>query len=357
MYFRVADWLKAIVLVVIILTVYILVGTIDHTIVLFAIASFITFIITPLINFLTSRAVNRLIAIALTYTLFLGTLALIVFILGPIVTDQVVAFLSDVPEFIDDFRAFIIRIQDFLQDIELFRLIPFNPGTLINQLLSIVADQLRNLILIIPSLLAFLTDLVLIFVLSIYMLIYLPEIDMSIRDSLPMGTTGTYDKFLSSMKTTFGRYLLGQLALMTVVGLLSGIGVWLVGLPFPLLFGLWAGLTEIIPILGPVLGAIPAVIVALAIEPVLALWVILVFIIVQQIEGGLLGPIIFRGAVGLNPLLVIFAIIAGAEIAGILGIFLAVPILALLVSIIRFIRSNFDYERLEDQPDRIVVKN
>lgn len=357
MYFRVADWLKAIVLVVVILTVYILAGTIDHTIVLFVIASFITFIITPLINFLTSRAVNRLIAIALTYTLFLGTLALIVFILGPIVIDEVAAFLLDVPDFVDDFRRFIARIQDFLQDLELFQLIPFNPGTLINQLLSIITEQLRNLILIIPSLIAFLTDLVLIFILSIYMLVYLPEIDISIRNSLPMGTTSTYDKFLTSMKTTFGRYLLGQLAIMIAVGTLSGIGVWLVGLPFPLLFGLWAGLTEIIPILGPALGAIPAVVVALAIEPILALWVILLFIVVQQVEGSLLSPLVFKGVVGLNPLLVIFAIIAGAEIAGILGIFLAVPILALLVSIIRFVRANFEYERVEDQPDRIIVKN
>jgi len=129
-----------------------------------------------------------------------------------------------------------------------------------------------------------------------------------------------------------------------------------VGLPFPALLGFWAGLTEIIPVLGPVLGAIPSIIVALTIKPILALYVVIVFIVIQQLENNVLAPFILGGTVGLNPLLIMFGIIAGGEIAGIVGIFLAVPVLVVVSNIIRFISHNFNYERVKDGPDRIIIR-
>jgi len=357
MFFRIADWLKAIVLIAILFAVYSFSGVITHTILLFILAGLVTFITVPLVNTLVSKGAYRIVAIFLTYSLFFAVLLVLAAIFAPIVVEQVSEFAQNIPDYVDSLIAFAERVQEQLQEIPFLQQIPFDPDELILQATAIVTEQLRTLVLLIPSLILLITDIVLILILSFYMLFYLPQIDKTIKRSLPLGTIGVYDKFLVTMKSAFGRYVLGQLSLMFAVGTLSGIGVWLVGLPFPLLLGLWAGLTEIIPILGPILGAIPAVIIAFTIDPILALWVILIFVVVQQIESGILSPLIFRGASGINPLLIILAIIAGGEIAGIIGIFLAVPILVVIVTLFRFIRDNFEYVRAEPGPDKISVKD
>ncbi|MBE0446620.1 MAG: AI-2E family transporter [Actinobacteria bacterium] len=356
MYFRVADWLKAIVLVAILFAAYTFSGTISRTILLFILAALIVFVIAPIVNFLTSRGANRAIAIALTYTLFLSVVSILIFLIAPVISNQVSDFARDLPGYIDSLRRFANRIQEQFADIRLFEQIPFDPDVIITQATEIAAAQLRNLVLLIPSLFALITSIGLVLIISFYMLFYLPQIDDIIRRNLPNGVDGVYSRFLITMKTGLGRYILGQVSLMVAVGILSGLGVWLVGLPFPLLLGLWAGLTEIVPILGPILGAIPSVIIASTIEPVLALWVILIFIIIQQIESSALSPLIYRGTAGVNPLLTILAIIAGAEVAGIIGIFLAVPILVTIATIIIFIRDNFSYVRVKGEPDRVVIK-
>ncbi len=356
MHIRVADWLKAIVFAVIILLVYTFIGTILHTILLFTVSGFIVFLINPIITLLLRRKVPRSLAILMTYVLFFGLLVLVILLVGPVIAREFRTFLSNLPGYVSSLKAQARYIQSFLQSLRLTPFLSINPDTLINQLAEIATSQIRNLVSLIPSLISLLADIFLILFISIYMLAFLPTIDRSIREGLSEDLLKIYDKFLISMKLAFSRYLLGQIAFMTTIGVASGIAVSIVGLPFPALFGLWAGLTEIIPVVGPILGAIPAIIVALTIRPILALWVVIAFIVIQQIENNVLAPFILGGTVGLNPLLIIFSIIAGGEIAGIVGIFLAVPALVIIANVVRFIQENFSYERVEGAPDRIVIK-
>ncbi|HZD59484.1 MAG TPA: AI-2E family transporter [Anaerolineae bacterium] len=356
MYFRVADWLKALSLALLIIIVYSIVGAIRTTIIIFAFAAFITFIANPIILFLTSKGALRSIAIIVTYITFLVLLIALFILVSPVIRDQISNFTQTFPGLLESVRRSFERIQSQLAGIRFIRGVPFDINTLISQAVDIVVAQLRRLLFLIPSLIALVTDIVLVFIISIYMLFYLPQIDRMIRESLPDGTAAVYDRFLVSTKTAFGRYIVAQFTLMLIVGILAGLGVSLAGLPFPFLLGLWAGLTEIIPVLGPILGAIPSVIIAFTIEPILALWVTLIFIVIQQIENSVVVPLVFRGTVGINPLLVIFTIVAAGEIAGILGIFIAVPILVLITAIVTFIRNNFSYVRVEGEPDRIIIK-
>ncbi|MDI6717309.1 MAG: AI-2E family transporter, partial [Actinomycetota bacterium] len=265
-------------------------------------------------------------------------------------------FLQALPALISSLRNIAKAIENFLMDLRLGRIINMQPNDLIDELSRLLLAQGRRLLTLIPSVVGLITDVFLLIIVSLYLIIYLPSIDKSLADRLPDDLKDVYRDFLASMKANFTRYLLGLLAVMFTIGTLAGIGLWIIGLPFPALLGLWAGLTEIIPIVGPILGAIPAVIVALTIKPILALWVIVVFIIVQLTENYFLSPHLLGGAVRLNPILILFAIIAGGEIAGIIGVFLSVPVLVILSSIAKFLSDNFSYEREEQGPDRIVVK-
>jgi CheY-like chemotaxis protein len=108
------------------------------------------------------------------------------------------------------------------------------------------------------------------------------------------------------------------------------IGVWPEGGQYALLFGFWAGVTEVIPYIGPWIGAVPPVIAAFFHSPVAALWVIIVFFVIQQLESHILAPNIVGSSVGVHPLVVIFALLAGAQIGGVLGMIASLPLLAML---------------------------
>lgn len=132
----------------------------------------------------------------------------------------------------------------------------------------------------------------------------------------------------NEIETRLGLWVRGQLILMGSIGVATGIAYTLLGLPGALLLGLIAALTEAIPIVGPLLGAIPAVLVAATVSPELALVVALIYLILQIIEGNVLVPIVMRNTIGISPLLVLFSLLVGAQVGGLLGAFLAVPVAA-----------------------------
>ena len=129
-------------------------------------------------------------------------------------------------------------------------------------------------------------------------------------------------------ETRLGMWVRGQLMLMAAIGVGTGIAYTLLGVPSAILLGLIAALAEAVPIVGPLLGAIPAIVVAATVSPELALIVAGVYAVLQFIEGNVLVPIVMRNTVGISPFLVILSVLAGAAAGGFLGALLAVPIAA-----------------------------
>jgi predicted PurR-regulated permease PerM len=126
-------------------------------------------------------------------------------------------------------------------------------------------------------------------------------------------------------------WLLGQLITMIAVGILTGVGLWLVGVPAPLALGLLAGLLEFIPYVGPILAAIPGILIALTLGPEMALWALLVYVVVQQIESNAIVPLVARQVLKLPPALAIFSVVALGVVLGPLGLIFAAPLTVLLV--------------------------
>jgi predicted PurR-regulated permease PerM len=135
--------------------------------------------------------------------------------------------------------------------------------------------------------------------------------------------------------TSLHRWMIGTLINMVVVGVVTGIGLWLLGVPAAIALAVLAGLLEFIPILGPILASIPAIAVALMVSPMTALWVTLFYIVIQQLESNLLTPVVMRGTVRLPPALTVLFQSVMAVVFGFLGLLLAVPILAVVMVLVK----------------------
>lgn len=135
---------------------------------------------------------------------------------------------------------------------------------------------------------------------------------------------------LYKIQKTVGSWLKGQLSLSLIIGALSYIALVILGVNYSLLLALFAGITEIIPYIGPVLGAVPAVIIAFTQGPIKGLFVVIVYVLIQQLENNFIVPKVMKKSVGLNPIIVIIVIMIGIKIAGIAGALLAVPFTAII---------------------------
>jgi predicted PurR-regulated permease PerM len=180
-----------------------------------------------------------------------------------------------------------------------------------------------------------LADLALVAVASIYIAadprLYRRGVAMLVPPSQHEHILDAMDVTGSALRMWFA----GQLTAMFVVGLISGLAYWWIGLPSPLALGIIAGLTNFIPFLGPILGAIPALIFALAIGVETVLWTAGAAILIQQFEGNLIMPLIQRQAVLMPPALALFAIVIFGLLFGLLGVFLAVPLAVAVLVLVK----------------------
>jgi predicted PurR-regulated permease PerM len=150
----------------------------------------------------------------------------------------------------------------------------------------------------------------------------------------PVEHSGYVSDLVDRIQFKMGRWLQGQMFLMLVIFALDYLGLLLIGAPYALVLALIAGILEIIPYIGPVVSAVIAVAVSFLHGPVTGLLVLALFVIVQQLEGYLLTPLVMKKAVGLNPVVVILALMIGAKLGGVLGIIVAVPIATALGEIV-----------------------
>jgi predicted PurR-regulated permease PerM len=193
-------------------------------------------------------------------------------------------------------------------------------------------------------------SVLLLLVVSIYMLLDMERLGRSIDRRFPPRPGEA--PLLRSMQMALASYVRGQAALSLIIGASAGIGLWIlaaVGLlphaqQYALLFGAWVAVTEVIPYLGPWLGAIPPFVYALVVHPISALWVALLFLGIHQIEGHVVVPNVMGNALRLHPLLVIFGLGAGFELYGLPGALVALPLLAVGRALWEFFADRISFE-------------
>jgi predicted PurR-regulated permease PerM len=195
--------------------------------------------------------------------------------------------------------------------------------------------------------------LILILVISVYMLLYGEQIGALTRQLMPPGNGSLEDDYPTGVQRAVFGYVRGQVLFSFVMGLSAGVCLWLFGVleifpagrSYAVFFGVFYGLMELIPYLGPVLGSLPPILVALFQgEPLTALWLVLLFVVLQQVEGHVVVPMVFGHSLRINPLLVIFALLLGGHLQGIPGALLALPLAAIAKETVVYLRRHLVME-------------
>jgi predicted PurR-regulated permease PerM len=191
---------------------------------------------------------------------------------------------------------------------------------------------------------------VLVVVVSIYMLLDMQRLAHAVDRRFPP-RPGT-EPLVVRVERALASYVRGQFLLSLIIGTSAGLGLWVFGATgivhdidrYALLFGIWVAVAELIPYVGPWLGAVPPVVYTLVTHPIAALWVMLLFLAIHQIEGHVVVPKVMGNALRLHPLLVIFGLLAGAEIYGLPGVLVALPLLAAIRAIWEFFSERIHLE-------------
>lgn len=302
----------------------------------------------PLARPLVRRGAPKGLAAFAVYLVIAVAVGLIGWALVVPLIAQTVTFISELPVYTGRAQTLLQQVQELLRN---------NPGAVriltgLQAQAAVLAGSLAGRILYSPiSALSLVSDLVLAGFIGIYWLAAADEIHAFALRLLPARQRPLANTIISEMGTKAGAYVRGVLVGMVAIGLLSGFGVAALGVPYPLLLGVVAGLTEVVPILGPLLGGSVSALVALVAKgPLTAVEVVILYTVIQQVEGNLLVPFVMQRAVKLNPLTIIVSFLIGGKLLGIAGVLLAVPAVALLQVIVDNLLDARDRAHAADPP-------
>ena len=316
------------------------------------VASFIALMLNPFVAFLGHRGIPRGVAIPLAYISLLLIIAGIGLALAQPITNQVNAFQRNVPQLVREANKTLSNVQTFFNAHGIHIQVKKQGQTALDTIQSKVLKSSSSLLSFTTSLLKSAAgaaiSLVLIFVMSVYLLVYGRQIGTLVRRWLPDADGTPEDDYPTRVQRAVGGYVRGQLLFSVVMGTTAGVALWLFGLvgifhdgrTYAFAFGAFFGVMELVPFIGPVLGAIPPIAVALFENPLTALWVVLLFIVLQQLEGHVVAPQIFSHALRINPLLVIIALLFGDAIYGIIGALMALPVAAVIRETILYLHRH-----------------
>jgi predicted PurR-regulated permease PerM len=326
------------------------------------VASFIALLLNPVVSFLVRRGVPRGFAIPLTYLTLLVVIVGIGVLLATPITNQIDAFQREVPSLVRQANRRLDDLQKFFNHHGIHIQLKKQGQTALQTIQSKVLKGSSSLLSFTTSLLKSTANaaisLVLIFVMSVYLLIYARQIGALVRRLLPPNDGSPGDDYPLAVQRAVAGYVRGQLTFSVVMGTTAGVALWILGVTgvfhsggtYAFAFGTFFGVMELVPFVGPVLGAIPPIAVALFQNPLTAVWVVLLFIAIQQLEGHVVAPQIFGHVLRINPLLVIIALLFGDAIYGIVGALMALPVAAVLRETIIYVRRHVVLEPWRAQP-------
>ncbi|MEX2461844.1 MAG: AI-2E family transporter [Paenibacillaceae bacterium] len=308
----------------------------------FAIAMIISYVLYPIVNLLNKRRVPRTIAILLIYTVFLTSLIVILMNLIPIFMDQLEELNEHMP-------GLTVKAQNLMNTVKDNQFLPDSVENGINTALhkfeNGITKLISNYIHGIGNTINMLFIAFIIPFLAFYMLKDFQLMEKAALTFIPKKHREGTVKVLTDIDTALGNYIRGQFIVCIIVGVLAYIGYWIIGLPYILLLASVVALFNIVPYLGQYLGAAPALIVASSISWKMVLYVAIVNILVQTLEGNFISPQVVGKTLHMHPLFIIFALLVGGELAGIIGLILAVPFFAVLKVIYEHVSSYYNHHK------------
>lgn len=329
---------RAILKIVIIVVGVILIYVLRDVLIALFVAMVIAAALDPIVDRWQKFKIPRWVSVLVILVIVFGLIALIVFLMIPPVKNQIDQLSNNFPSILDQFE----NLKDWAVKYNLIDSSQSFLQSLGNRLGDLAQGAVTRVTGAFSGLLTFIT----IIVLSAYLVAQERGIKLFVETLTPRKYRPYIMYLAERIQTKMGEWLRGQLILMLFVGGLTYVGLWLMGVDYALILAIIAGLLEIIPIIGIPIAIIPALIISFTQSPILGLFVLILYIVIQQVENHILVPKVMQKAVGLNPVYVIIALLVGYKLGGVLGVILSVPA-ATALSV--FIRDFYNYRTAKDQ--------
>ncbi|WP_170007765.1 AI-2E family transporter [Bacillus fonticola] len=305
----------------------------------FLIGGFFAYLLHPVVERFHETGMPRVAAILMIYSLFFGVFGFALYKGVPIFVQQLQEFVDELPKYVTAYESWITSLENSTSTL---------PPAVKQQLtesgaeLKALTDQVLESMI---SSLQRILDVIIVVALIPFISFYLLKDAEAVRRTAWYITPKKWRRegiqFLRDIDRSLGQYIRGQLLVCSLMAIISTLLLWWIGLPYPLLFGLLIGVTNVIPYFGPVIGVVPAVIFALTVSPTLVLYVVLIIVGLQFLEGNVLSPLIVGKSLHMHPLMIMAALLIGGEIGGVVGLLLAVPVLAVTKVSLVHIRLRF----------------
>ena len=348
-------WIQIVVLPLALLGLWALARAAGSVLLILTVAAVVAIILAPTVRLL-ERLMPRGLAIFIVYLAGFGFLAGIGLLLASPVTTQITHFEHNVPGIVAHANRQLDNFQTFLNNHGINVHIKQQGSSALDTLQKDVLKRSGDIVSFSRDLLSQVVtigfDLVLILVLSIYLLVYGHQIGALVRRIMPPGDGTPEDDYPLLVQHAVSGYVRGQLLFSLVMGgsaaicleILGLIGVFPAGKDYAVFFGAFYGLMEFIPYIGPIVGPIPAVLVALFQDPITAVWLIILFVALQQLEGHVVAPQVFRISLRINPIIIILTLLIGFKLYGIVGALVALPVLAVIRQTVVYLRRHLVFE-------------
>lgn len=307
-------------------------------------------VIRPAVAWLHQRGLPRIVGVMLVYLLLFFLLTGFLLLLFPLIVEQSITIAAAAPGYYHNLREWMVDYPNQL----IVRLSEFLPVTLPSLEPRTVQQTGQEVMASVGQALAYVTlaakvifIATVILVLAYYWTLDGPRTIQSFLLLIPQDQRESISELIAAMETKVGFYIAGQGLLCLVIGILALLAYLLIGLPNALVLALIAGMLEAVPMIGPLLGAIPAALVALSIAPDRLIWVIVATVVIQQLENSLLVPRVMRKAVGVNPFVTLLALFAFSSLFGIAGALMAIP----MAAIIQLLLDRFVFHPAAMEPE------
>jgi len=318
----------------------------------FLIAALLAYLADPIADKLESYNMGRTHAVLVVFSALMLFMCLMLLILLPKLTVQLTIMVKQIPIAIDllEKNALPLITQYLGLELEQFNFDFFKDlirdnvkqtGSILNNVLSSIANSGL-------AIAAWLANVVLIPVVLFYLLRDWDIMVAKIRKLLPRNIEPTVAGLVHECDEVLGAFVKGQLMVMLALGVIYSVGLWVVGVDLALLVGMIAGAASIVPYMGFFVGIVAAFIAAMVQfnDPTILIWVSLVFVIGQALEGMVLTPLMVGDKIGLHPVAVIFAIMAGGQLFGFIGILIALPVAAVIMVLLRHLHLGYKQSAL-----------
>jgi predicted PurR-regulated permease PerM len=374
---QIPRWIQLVCLPILLLLIWTVAGAVRHVVFLFLVAGLIALLLNPIVRGLTRMRIPRGIGVALVYLAFVAVLAAVSIAIGTVVVNQTRSASHRIDSYFTASHGQarqthaerdVNRLQHWLNTHHLKRVkIRKQANDFVNNIKTKDVQKYTTRAInfvegAAVGTVKLLFSLVLLIVISVYMLLDMGRLARVVNARFP--PPPGRPPLLISIEHALAGYVKGQFLLSAIMGLSAGFGLWLLGTlglvpgmtTYAALFGAWVAFTELIPYLGPWLGAVPPLIYALVVHPISAVWVALLFLFIHQIEGHVVVPNVMGSALRLHPLLVIFGLLAGGEIYGLPGVFVALPLLAAARATWEFFADRITLEPWTGEPPPVEVE-